>query len=120
MVRTYLDEPINAQEFERVFPCHVADAELVWHRDHNTRSITVLAGHGWKFQLDNQLPQELRVGDQVLIPAQVYHRLIKGSQDLKLRIFEHESNHLESAEWLAQKHHVDHVHQPLVDHSDLA
>lgn len=86
---------ISAHTFERVFSCEVSDVELVWHRDHLPRHITVCEGSGWQFQLDNQLPRELNVGDQFEMTAQVYHRLIKGDTDLKLRICESESMHQE-------------------------
>jgi hypothetical protein len=54
-----------------------------------------MKGDKWQFQLDNQLPFELCVGDVFEIPAGVYHRLIKGDSDLKLQICEHESIHEE-------------------------
>lgn len=95
MVRPYAHTQLSEHEFERVFHVHVMDSELVWHRDHNMRHITVTAGTGWKFQLDNELPCELNVGDQFQIPARMYHRLIKGDTNLRLQICETESTHQE-------------------------
>ena len=46
----------------RQFDEDVNDDELIWHRDKRTREITVLEGKGWKLQLDNQLPTELKQG----------------------------------------------------------
>ena len=86
--KPYSHVQLTHHEFERTFSSHVMDTELVWHRDHNTRSITVVEGSGWQFQLDNQLPHVLNVGDQFQIQAGVYHRLIKGDSNLKLRICE--------------------------------
>jgi len=84
---------MSAHAFERVFSCDVLEAALVWHRDHLPRHITVTEGAGWQFQLDNQLPCKLKVGDQFDVPAHMYHRLIKGDSDLKLQIVETEPTH---------------------------
>jgi len=93
--KPYQHTQLSAHEFERTFDVNVAPHELVWHRDHNTRSITVCEGSGWRFQLDNQLPQELHEGDQFEVPAGMYHRLIRGVSPLKLRVVEIESTHQE-------------------------
>jgi quercetin dioxygenase-like cupin family protein len=96
MVNTpYAHTQLSHTEFVRTFDVNVAPHELVWHRDHNTRSITVVEGEGWRFQFDNQLPRELKVGDQFQVCAGVYHRLIKGDTDLKLQIVETEPIHQE-------------------------
>jgi len=84
----YSHVQLTHHEFERTFDVNVPEHELVWHRDHNTRSITVVEGEGWQFQFDNQLPRLLKVGDQFEVCGGVYHRLIKGDSDLKLRICE--------------------------------
>lgn len=106
----YAHSQLTAHEFERTFDVNVSPHELVWHRDHNLRLITVIAGTGWKFQLDNQLPRELKVGDQFQIPARMYHRLIKGDSNLKLWICETESTHQESHLLHPQMHHAHHAH----------
>jgi quercetin dioxygenase-like cupin family protein len=69
------------------------ESELIWHRDKKDRLCVVLHGSAWKFQLDNELPIELSVGDSFVVPRQVYHRIIKGDSTLVLLIkeFEHES-----------------------------
>jgi hypothetical protein len=36
------------------------------------------------FQLDNQLPQ--KITGEIFIPKEVYHRLIKGTGDLKIKL----------------------------------
>ena len=58
------------------------------HRDKRTREITILEGDGWKLQLDNQLPQELKQGKLYTIPEMEYHRLIKGTGKLVVKIWE--------------------------------
>ena len=44
---------------------------------------------GWKTdRMDNELPVSLEVGKTYFIPKLFYHRLLKGTTDLKIRIEE--------------------------------
>ena len=88
MVNTYADKCVTAQSWCRTFSHSVPDQHLVWHRDHVTRQVKVLSGTGWCLQMDNQLPQLLQPGDTIIIQAGVYHRIIKGDQDLVILITE--------------------------------
>lgn len=88
MVTIYQDTPEHDHHWERTFHATVADSELIWHRDHHTRIITVVSGESWQLQMDNQLPQLLQEGHAYVIPAQVYHRVIKGLGDLVIQIRE--------------------------------
>ena len=72
----------------REFLDNVDDGELVWHRDKQTREVTVLEGTGWSLQLDNQLPKQLERGKLYTIPKMEYHRLIKGTGKLVVKIWE--------------------------------
>jgi len=72
----------------RTFPFDLNEEELVWHRDHNDRNVKVLTGEGWKVQMDNQLPVEIKRGDTFFIPKETYHRIIKGNTDLVVKITE--------------------------------
>jgi len=74
--------------FIRQFDENVEQDELVWHRDHHSRHVDVLEGEGWQFQFDNHLPFKIVAGDHFTIKENEYHRLIKGSSKLKLRITE--------------------------------
>jgi len=84
----YKQTQINENCFERLFETNIDDAELVWHRDKRTRFVTVLEGLGWEFQFDNQLPKPIGPGSTIHINKFSYHRLIKGSTPLKVRIVE--------------------------------
>ena len=75
--------------FVRTFD-DVDNDELVWHRDHKTRSFKVLICDGWKFQKDNELPFELQPGNVIKIEKGIYHRLHKGNGQLKIEIEEHD------------------------------
>lgn len=74
--------------FIRTFDENLIDHELIWHRDKKNREITVLNGMNWKFQYDNSLPFILKIGDRIHVPAETYHRLIKGTTALSLKIIE--------------------------------
>jgi hypothetical protein len=80
------DETISEGKSFRVFTESVDDGELKWHRDRESRMVEVIESDNWKFQLDNELPTTLIVGEKYLIPEGVYHRIIKGNGDLKVSI----------------------------------
>jgi quercetin dioxygenase-like cupin family protein len=73
----------------RTFDPDVDAHELVWHRDREDRTITVLEGDGWGIQFDNQLPQPLLVGDNIFIEKMTYHRLLLGTSTLRVHIDKH-------------------------------
>ena len=85
-MKPYLDSQISEKSKIRVFESNVDSGELHWHRDRENRLIEVLEGNGWMLQLDDELPVEMKVGNQYLIPEGVYHRTIKGEGDLKIKI----------------------------------
>ena len=70
----------------RTFFKDVNDEDLIWHTDREDRNITVLEGKGWRFQRDNELPLELKKGDNIFIPKGQIHRILKGNTDLKIEI----------------------------------
>lgn len=84
----YIDEKLNNKTFVRKFKHDVLNEELVWHRDVNNRIVEVLEGEDWEYQSDNMLPKKLIKGDKVFIPAKTYHRLKRGTTDLKVKIEE--------------------------------
>jgi len=80
------DEEINENYKVRVFSEGVDDEELKWHRDRENRLIEVIEGNGWELQFDDELPFKLRKGMELVIPEGVYHRVIKGNDNLKVKI----------------------------------
>jgi hypothetical protein len=70
----------------RTFTQDIDKDELVWHRDRRDRKVTVLKETDWKLQFDNELPQVLK--DVIFIPKNTYHRVIKGTGELNIRIQE--------------------------------
>jgi quercetin dioxygenase-like cupin family protein len=59
---------------------------LKWHRDRENRLVEVLEGEDWYLQMDDEFPKKLVVGEKYYIPEGVYHRVIKGNQELKVLI----------------------------------
>lgn len=88
----FVDKPYHEKKikggFIRIFDEHVKEDSLIWHRDKLDRKIQVLKSEGWKIQLDNELPIELKENETYEITAMEYHRLIKGVGPLKLKIQE--------------------------------
>ena len=70
----------------RKFKEDVNEGELVWHRDRRDRKIEVLNNTNWMIQLEDEIPQQLK--ETIFIPKDTYHRLLKGTGDLDLRILE--------------------------------
>lgn len=68
----------------RTFFQEVDEFELVWHRDREDRIITSVNKTDWKFQFENELPVEIK--GEIFIPKNKFHRLIKGSGDVKLKV----------------------------------
>ena len=68
----------------RTFLKDVETEELVWHRDEEDRIIEATEHSDWKIQLDNQIP--ISINKPVSIKKGEWHRLIKGTDNLKLKI----------------------------------
>ena len=68
----------------RLFKSDLNSDELVWHRDREDRIVESIGDTDWMLQLDNDIPTSLT--EKVSIPKNTYHRVIKGSGDLKVRI----------------------------------
>ena len=85
-----MDFPFAQQKFEnhwiRIFSKDVETDELKWHFDNENRKVTILESDGWQFQMDDELPVDLKPGDVTYIPKGVYHRIKRGNNDLKIKI----------------------------------
>lgn len=68
----------------RQFSQNLDPIELKWHRDNETREIISEKSTDWMIQLDNALPTSLN--NTVTIRKHEWHRLIKGSGELTLKI----------------------------------
>jgi hypothetical protein len=81
-----VNNPYKDEHDIRLFDVKANSDEYVWHRDHENRLIEVLEGDGWQFQPDGVLPFLLKPGMKFYIASNEYHRLIKGVNNLKVKI----------------------------------
>ena len=86
--KPYAQKNLNNGVFLRTFSKDTLTEELVWHRDRNDRIVEVLEGENWEIQFENTLPKSLKKGEKYVIPAYTYHRIKRGTTDLRLRIEE--------------------------------
>lgn len=70
----------------REFLEETSSFEFVWHRDKEDRYVQALHDTDWLFQLDNDIPRKFGK-EKLFIPKETYHRLIKGTGDLKVKIY---------------------------------
>ena len=82
--KPYGEKRITNNVFIRTFDNTVNEKELYWHRDKEDRIITPLEKTDWKIQMDNEIP--IIIEDNTFIPKNTYHRVIKGTQDLKIKL----------------------------------
>ncbi len=75
-----LEGNIYIREFKNSTDC----GDLHWHRDREDRIIESIETTDWKIQIDDELPKSLN--EKVFIPMGVWHRLIKGTGDLRLKL----------------------------------
>ena len=74
----------NKEGVIRTFSKDLPENALKWHCDGEDRTVIPLNENDWKFQFDNKLPQSM--DSDIFIPKGVYHRVIKGSTDLIIKI----------------------------------
>ncbi len=80
----YKETVLGNNQYLRTFSEDVDDHELEWHKDREDRIVEVIENHGWEFQMDNELPIHLE--NKLFIPKETYHRVIKGTGKLIVRI----------------------------------
>lgn len=84
MKTPYTELKIEKNVFIRTFDGDINSSELVWHRDKEDRIIEALHYTDWKIQFDNELPKEIK--GEIIIKKETFHRLIKGSGSLKIKL----------------------------------
>ncbi len=80
----FKEKTIGENIFLRSFNQNIDSGEYVWHRDREDRIIESLSQTDWMIQIDNELPK--KITGQIFIPKGIYHRLIKGSGDLEIKL----------------------------------
>ena len=85
-MRPYIEEKKDGYIL-REFSHDTPSFEFVWHRDKEDRYIEPIHDTDWLFQLDNDIPRVL-TKNKLFIPKETYHRLIKGTGDLVVKIWQ--------------------------------
>ena len=80
----FQETKLNDNTFIREFKQDTDSGEFSWHRDRENRIIESLGETDWLIQIDNELPKKIE--GEVFIPMGVYHRVIKGTGDLKIKL----------------------------------
>jgi hypothetical protein len=89
MTLPFQETKLSDNEFIRVFSQDTDSGEYMWHRDREDRIVESIVETDWMIQIDNELPKE--INEKVFIPMGVYHRLIKGTNDLKIKLIKNPS-----------------------------
>jgi hypothetical protein len=71
-------------EIIREFDENIDPVELMWHRDNEDRLVSPVNKTDWKFQIENELPKEIQ--GEIFIQRGVWHRIIKGTGSVKVKI----------------------------------
>ena len=84
----FQETKLGDNEFIRVFDQETDSGDFMWHRDREDRVVESIGETDWMIQIDNELP---KVISKVFIPMGVYHRVIKGTGDLKVKLIKNPS-----------------------------
>jgi hypothetical protein len=84
MTLPFKETKIGDNTFIREFAQDTDSGEFSWHRDREDRIIESIDETDWMVQIDNELPKKIE--GEVFIPMGIYHRLIKGTCDLKIKL----------------------------------
>jgi quercetin dioxygenase-like cupin family protein len=83
----FKESKISESIYDREFSENTDSDEFIWHRDGEDRIVQVIKSNGtWEFQQDDKLPKPLNTGDSFNIKKEVWHRVIKGTGTLCVRI----------------------------------
>ena len=81
----YKDLEVTDLYIIREFDENIDPIELLWHQDDEDRTVEIIGETDWKLQLENSLPTSLN--QLIFIPRHQYHRVIKGTGNLKIKIY---------------------------------
>lgn len=87
--KPYKNIEITENYIIREFDENIDPIKLKWHRNKEDRIIEIVGKTDWKLQLENQLPTS--INQPVRIPKGEWHRVIKGTGKLTLKIIKEES-----------------------------
>lgn len=80
----YKENKISENTFVREFKEETDSSEYIWHKDKEDRIIEPIHKTDWLLQIDNELPRLIE--GRIFIPKETFHRVIKGTGDLKIKL----------------------------------
>lgn len=80
----YINIEVTDDHIIREFDETIDPIELMWHRDNEDRIVEALESTDWLMQLDDSLP--IILNKPIFIPKHMYHRVIKGTGNLLVKI----------------------------------
>jgi hypothetical protein len=80
----FKETKLEENTFIREFKQDTDSGEFTWHRDRESRIVQSIERTDWLVQIDDELPKSLN--EEVFIPIGAWHRIIKGSGDLKIKL----------------------------------
>jgi len=83
--KPYTDLENNDFYIIREFDENIDPTELQWHRDDENRIVEIIGDTDWQVQLEDRLPTSLN--KPIFIPRHTWHRAIKGSGKLRIKIY---------------------------------
>ena len=83
-MKPFQETKISDNTFIREFSQNTDSGEMTWHRYIENRVIECIGDTDWMIQIDNELPNKIE--GEILIPMGIYHILIKGTGDLKIKL----------------------------------
>ena len=86
--KPYIDLEVTDEYILRQFSENIDPIELLWHRDDEDRVVEIIGETDWQLQLDNSLPTSIQ--ERIFIPRHQWHRVIKGTGVLTLKIYKNE------------------------------
>ena len=86
--KPYIDLEVTDEYILRQFSENIDPIELLWHRDDEDRVVEIIGETDWQVQLDNSLPTSIQ--ERIFIPRHQWHRVIKGTGVLTLKIYKNE------------------------------
>jgi hypothetical protein len=84
MINPYTNIEVTDNHIIREFDETIDPIELMWHRDNEDRIVEALESTDWLLQLDDSLP--IILNKPIFIPKHMYHRVIKGTGNLLVKI----------------------------------
>ncbi len=83
----FIETKLAENIFIREFDVNTDSIEYSWHRDKEDRTISSIDKTDWLFQMDENIPTLIE--NEIFIPKGIYHRIIKGTNNLKIKLIKH-------------------------------